>query len=516
LPGGGMTMGNELDKRVRKVVIVGRDAAAWLSALAIQRSFGQAGVEVEMVELPSALRPQDVYLTLPTQQAFHKLLGLDENRLLRACSGLFSLGQRFSNWSGSGGHYLHAYDTHGVSLSNVDFFQYWSKARASGLKLPLEDFSLGATAAKQGRFVLHNDSTRVFSKASYGYNLGAIAYLRALGKVALQAGLRHTVGELASVQREGQRILSLTLRQGATIEGDLFIDASGPEACLMRQLEDTDNFQSWRHWLPCDRVMAASAPVLEPIPSFSQVSAFREGWLAIIPLVDRTALVAAYSARHADDKEMLQKLSVLSGLRLTGDAVTDVFKAGGRKRHWIGNCVAMGDTAVNLDPLDAAQLHLLHTGLSWLVSLFPVDREAFPEAAVYNAKMASHAAGVRDFQACHFKLNRRFGEPLWDAVREQDAPATLAHKIRLFEARGVVALQEDETFLEENWTSIFVGHHLFAKTWDPQVDRIPDHEQIANFQRMLKFIAGEVAAMPSLQAHIELNAPQTQSDYIFG
>ena len=125
----------------------------------------------------------------------------------------------------------------------------------------------------------------------------------------------------------------------------------------------------------------------------------------------------------------------------------------------------------------AVQLHLLHTGLSYLVSLFPVDRTHMPEAGVYNDKMRQHAAGVRDFQAAHFRLNRRFGERFWDAAREAQPSSTLARKLELFAARGVVAMEEHETFQEENWTSIFVGHRLLPATWDPQVEKVPESTQ---------------------------------------
>lgn len=501
---------------IRKIVIVGRDAAAWIAALALEKSFGRqgAGIEVELVELPSRLRPEDAYVTLPTQQALHRLLGLDEMRLLRACAGLYVLAQRFSNWSGAAPPFLHAYDTHGISLRHVGFFQYWLKARAGGLKVPLEEFSLGAVAAKQGRFIVFSETTEAFSNASYGYHLSAIPYLRAIGKSALAAGLKHTVGEVDTVHRRNGRIDSVRLVDGSVIEGELFVDASGPEGCLMRHVEK-DNFESWREWLPCDRLMTASGPVLNPVPAFSQISAFREGWLGMYPLMDRTAMIAAYDSRHMSDDNVLLTMSAVSGLRLEGDGVATATATGRRREPWIGNCVAIGDTAVIPDALDALDLHPLHTGISYLVSLFPVDRDDMPEARIYNAKMASHAAGIRDFQISHYKLNRRFDEPFWDAVRDMHVPDTLAKKLRLFEARGIVRIEEDETFQEENWTSILAGHNLIPKAWDPLVDGSPEQEQIANFQRMLKFIASEVEAMPSLQAHLELNAPTPASDYIF-
>ncbi len=504
-----------MSRPIRKLVIVGRDAAAWLSALALQTSFAKAddGVDIELIELPSALGPQDAFVTLPPQHAFHDLLNLDENRLLRACAGLYVLGQRFSNFSGAAAPFLHAYDTHGVSLNHVDFLQFWLKARAAGLQVPLEDFSLGAAAAKQGRFVIFNDATRSFSNAAYGYHLDAIPYLRAIGKTALQAGLRHTVAEVAAVDHDGDRIRSLRLDDDTVVEADLFVDASGPEARLMRHLEK-DNWESWADWLPCDRTLVASAPALNPAPAFAQISAFSGGWLGIHPLMDRTALIAAWSSRHIQNSDLPDIVAALSGLKLDGDVVISSSAPGARRAPWIGNCIAVGDTGTFLEPLDGVQLHMLHTGLSHLVSLFPVDRDDMKEARVYNAKMAAHAVGLRDFQIAHYALNRRFDDPFWNEARAQEVPDTLATKLDLFRRRGIVAMREHETFHEENWTSILIGHGLIPATWDPLADNVPEQEQIANFQRMLKFIADEVESMPSLQAHIELNAPAT-SDYIF-
>ena len=87
-----------------------------------------------------------------------------------------------------------------------------------------------------------------------------------------------------------------------------------------------------------------------------------------------------------------------------------------------------------------------------------------------------------------------------------EIPATLNEKFALFKARGRVAMQENETFQEESWTSIFVGHGLQPITYDPLVDNMPEHEQIEHFQKILKYIAGEIQSMPSLQAYVEMNA----------
>ena len=41
---------------------------------------------------------------------------------------------------------------------------------------------------------------------------------------------------------------------------------------------------------------------------------------------------------------------------------------------------------------------------------------------------------IRDFLILHYTANRRFGEPLWDHVRDYPLPDSLHHKLRLFDA----------------------------------------------------------------------------------
>lgn len=495
-----------MNQPIKKIVVVGRDADAWLTALMLQLSLvsSTSGVRVELIELPSQLRPQDYYSVLPSHKALHKVLGVNENALLKTCSGLYVLAQRFSNWSGAENPFVHAYDTQGYSMGNVDFFQYWIKARKSGLNVPLEDFSLGAVAAKQGRFVVPSDSSGSFSRATHGYHLSALPYLQAVGKAALKAGLIHRTGAIKSVEVHAGFIQSLMLQDDTVVDGDLFIDATGAEAALISQLEE-NNYESWQHWLPCDRKLVASAPPLNPVPAFSQISAFAEGWVGFFPLANRTAVTAVYSSRHTTSNHALQKMTALSGGNI-GGAAESQYSAGARKKHWIGNCVALGTAAVNLDAIDAVDLHMLHLGLSLLRELFPVDKDDMKEATLFNEKMQSYATNVRDFQIAHYQLNKRFGELFWDDARQTSPPSSLTEKIALFSRRGCIAMREDETFQEENWTSLFVGHGVMPKAYDPLVDKLPEQEQIEQFQSMLRHISSEVQNMPSLQAHVEMNS----------
>lgn len=485
---------------VASVAVVGRDAAAWLTALALQRALGPTGVRVKVIALPSLLKPVDVYSAVPSLAGLHKLLGLGDLSVLDACAGVPVLGQRFDGWSRSVPAFIHAYDTQRMAIDNLDFLQFWVRARAEGLRVAFEDFSPAAAAAKQGRVGRPDSDVGALGDLARGYHLDATSYVRFVRRVALDSGVTSRTGRLASVANDGERVLSVTLDDGAVVEADLFIDATGDEAALVGTLLGADK-ESWGQWLPADRTLAASAPPLQPLPAFAQIAAAEAGWIGLFPLRDRTAVVAAWDSTAVSDEDMLRDIARVSGARLDADVVVTPFAAGARK-SWIGNCVAIGEAAVGCEPLDAVQLHPIHVGISNLVAMFPVAVETMPEALAFNAAIASHVRNVRDFQIAHYRLNGRVGDPFWDAARGREGPASLEAKIGLFASRGLVALGDDEAFQEQNWAALFVGHGLIPRSYDPLVDRVPADQQIAALRNLLGSIAREVTGMPTVEAFL--------------
>ena len=489
---------------IKKVAIVGRDADAWITAFYLHQTLSgiEPAVDIVLIELPAELGPQDFFAVMPTHKLLHKVLGANENVLLSESKGHYFFAQRFSNWCGGAAPYMHAYDRFGMDVNGVDFYQYWLKARENGLQVAFEDFNLSAVAAKQQKYVLGESSADSLS-AACGYHLSAIDYVRAIAKGAMSKGLKRIQACVARVNVDKDRIKSVVLVDGQEIAADLFIDVSGSEACLIKAIEN-NNIDRWSHWLPVDHIMVASAPALSSLPSYSQISAFKDGWFGIYPLSDRTAINFAYSSGGTTPEKMAELASVYTGMPIVN--VTDTpFSAAARKKTWIGNCIALGSTAVSLEPLDAVHLHPLHIGLSLLRELFPNDKNYMPEADLYNKKFFDFMENIRDFQIAHYHLNKRYDDPLWGYVRNMDIPDSLKNKIELFAARGVVSMNDNETFLSENWMALLVGQKLDTKTYDPRVDLLSEQKLIENFQQLLMKIKNKIEYMPNIHSYVEAN-----------
>lgn len=213
-------------------------------------------------------------------------------------------------------------------------------------------------------------------------------------------------------------------------------------------------------------------------------------------------MTAIYNSRTMSDEEVAQQMPVLAHMSVGGDAVVSRLEPGAQREPWIGNCVAIGESAISLEPLDTGMLHLVHGGLTHLMTLFPVTADAFPEAQAYNRVMGRFGVNLRDFLILHYRLNRRFDEQHWDAAREAKPPETLARKMDLFAARGDVPLYDDESFQARSWTQSMLGHGLVPESYDPRVDSIPEESQIALVQQQLRDVAGLVRRMPAIDEFV--------------
>lgn len=494
-----------MTRRVETVAVVGRDAPLWLTAAAVQRGLGRTGALVRAVDLGSRVATVDAYAAVPSLASLHRLLGLDERLLLNVCHGVPMVGQRFSNFAKSAPPFLVAYDDELPTGGELGFVQYWAKGRLEGLRVGYEEFSLGCACSRINTVPAVGSDPSLLS-ASYGYHLDAPLYSELTRQLALRLGVQSASAPVARIDFDGDTVGGIDLANGTRIEADLYIDASGREALLIDRLA-TAEFESWSEWLPCDRILATSGPRLPQLPAFSQVSAFRGGWVGLFPLQSRTPVVAVYDSKAVSDREVAELAGVISRLPIQGEAVIAELRPGMQRKPWIGNCVAVGEAAIAVDPIDAVELQVTHGCISHLMTLFPATAGEFPESEAYNEIIRLFGANIRDFQAAHYLLNRRFDDPMWDAVRDSAMLPGLARKVDMFRARALVPMNDHETFHDQIWTLLLLGCGTMPESYDPRIDALSDEQHIERVQQRLRDVAGTARAMPSVEQFLTTSQP---------
>ncbi len=436
---------------VRTVAVLGGGVAAAMAALAIRRAYGRLGTEVLWVDSGEEPPAHAALIAPPDLATFHRLLGIDNVALITRASATLNMGQQFAGWSGGEGAFLHAYGDAGSPFASLPFVQHWTRARQAGLGVPLEEFCLAAVAAKQGRF-----GASKAQAVKHGWHLDTAGYA-----ALLRAGC----------VRDGVRIV-----EGEHVEADLVIDASSGQANGDAPL--------------CDRVIRASARGFDPVPLFSRVTTHAAGWMTLIPLSDRTAVEFFYDSRSMSDEAADAALSA-ANLPITARSAMVPVAGSTQSPAWVGNRVRIGADA---SPLDAAELLSLQLSIAQLILLWPIDRDAMPEAGIYNDEMAGSRVRIAEFSAQHFRLNG-CDEPFWKAARAAPVSPELESKIALFAARGMFAHHAHEAHVEDGWALCMAGHGVVPRSHDPQALLVEDQALMAEFQRQLRSVAADVRGM---------------------
>lgn len=491
--------GDPMADRPVRVVVVGGGTAGWMTAAGLVGLLPKA-CTVHLIESEEIGIVGVGEATLPHLRLYLERLGIDEAEFMAATDATFKLGIEFRDFGRIGDRYIHPFGTYGRPLGGVGFHHYWLRRRAEGADVPpIGAYSAGVVAAEACRFERPgtdpDDPTTSFG---YAYQFDATRFAPFLRAWAEKRGARRTEGRVVSIERNGGdgTVGAVTLSDGARIEGDLFIDCSGFRSLLLGQ-ELAEAWEDWSHWLPCDRAVAV--PSVRPDAAtepFTRASATKAGWRWRIPLRHRVGNGHVYASAFCGDDQATEAL--LAGL--DGAPLADPrflrFRAGRRRRSFVGNVVAIGLASGFLEPLESTSIYLVQAAITALVEHFPDARVEAVDRDGFNAAIDAEYDRIRDFLILHYHATTRADSPFWNHVRTMTVPDSLAEKMALWRATAQVAHYRHGLFLEPSWIAVYLGQGIVPHGWDPRADR-PD---AAGLDRALtglsRAIADRVGQMP--------------------
>lgn len=457
-------------QRIRKVVIAGGGTAGWLTATALSKQLGPL-LDITLVESDAIGTIGVGESTIPTVRAFHKLLGIDEPAFMRAIGACFKLGISFENWGRLGDRYIHSFGQLGKNTWMGEFHHIWLQARAQGLAGDLGDYCYELKAAEAGKF-----ATSEKSSINYAYHLDAFHYARYLRQLSEAMGVERVEGRIGRVQQHPETgfIQALHLESGRVVEGDLFIDCTGFRGVLIEQTLHA-GWEDWTHWLPNDSALAVQTRSTGPAQPYTSAIAHEAGWLWRIPLQHRVGNGLVYCSRFMSDDEARSKLPD----RLDGEMLIEPFlikfRAGRRRKVWDRNCLALGLAGGFVEPLESTSIHLIMTGVTRLMQLFPFGGINDSLVNHYNNLARVELERIRDFVVLHYKLTERTDSPFWRHCAAMDIPDSLAHRIALFRDNAQAYQTSDEVFRVDSWVQVMLGqrieprgHHHLARLMGSQ------------------------------------------------
>jgi tryptophan 7-halogenase len=180
-----------------------------------------------------------------------------------------------------------------------------------------------------------------------------------------------------------------------------------------------------------------------------------------------------------------------------GDPVVSTIQNGRTTTPFFKNVVALGEAAGYLEPLEATGLHMIQSGLTRLLALWPTKAFDPLLAREYNQVTASEWELARDFLVLHYHASTRTDTSFWRQCQDIAIPDGLAHRLAHWRQSGRLISPQAELFQSPSWLSLYVGQGVEASGWDPLADARADTvDYKARLEGIARIIAETVPQMP--------------------
>jgi len=437
-----------MNKLTKTVVIVGGGIAGWLTAgrLAAQhRSNTKEGLNVTLVESANIPAVGVGEGTWPTMRSTLRALGISETDFIRECDASFKQGAKFAKWvDGSEDDFYYHPLVLPQGFGKADLAAHWlAKEGQADVKSFSEEVCFQEAICEQGLAPKTIRTPEFSDIANYAYHLDSAKFAVFLQKHCQEKlGVTHIVDDVIGVNSlDNGDIASVTTKNNGELCAELFVDCSGFSSLLLGQHYQVP-FKSCKDILFIDTALAVQVPYDDPeddIASHTISTGQEAGWIWDIGLQHRRGVGYVYSSRHSSEEQARATLAKYVGDKFDSLTVRKIpIVSGHREKFWQNNCVAVGLSAVFLEPLEASALVMVELAAQMISEQLPQSRDVmdivaqrFNETALYRWEK------IIDFLKLHYILSKRTDNKFWSDNRDpKSIPESLQNLMKLWQYRA--------------------------------------------------------------------------------
>ncbi|MEM9045367.1 MAG: tryptophan halogenase family protein [Pseudomonadota bacterium] len=462
------------------IVVVGGGSAGWISASLLNAKACnrfETRPRITLIESKRIGRIGVGEATVPTIRRTLEMIGIPEKEFLNAADATFKHGISFEDWSSKGSKYFHPFTFAELSkwqLKSASAEWLGSDRAVPYIETISEQIALaygGVAPKRSARSTPTRSLNRDYDgEVSYAYHMDAEKFADTLTEFSTKRGVKHVIGDVVDVvQNEEGFVTSVTLADGKSVDGDLFIDCTGFARRLIGQALG-GQFVDFGQWLLCDSAVAFRIPfeqdTSKTLKPYTVAKALEAGWCWDIPLQTRRGTGYVYSSQFLDKDEAEATLRRQQSVPSDLQARHIRFKSGRADRFWIKNVVAMGLAGGFLEPLESTGLYFVEEGVTMLSDLLPTTPQMDMLADLYNRKMTGHYEECLYFINLHYCLTARRDTPFWcEVAKPERIHPRVQEKLAFWEQKLPSEMQVQDTrllFGLESYEAI-----LFGMGWEP-------------------------------------------------
>lgn len=330
---------------IKNFVIVGGGTAGIIAATYI-KAYWKSNVNVILIYDHSKPGIGVGESLTPAIYKYLNFVGVSRDELIKNVNASVKLGLKFKNWLNDGSYYYHNFSQYEDDYYNL---------------VAAYDFSNGVydNDTSYSRRYMENCLIPQDPNAQQSLHIDAVLFSKYIEE-KFKDSLTIIDGEILNVQVSNNQIDGLELKDSRIIKADFYIDATGFNSVLMKNL--SNQWIDKTDWLPINRCIPN--PVVTDFvkqPPYTTSEASEDGWILQVPLANRWGTGYLYSSAFTSDETALEKFSNFLKTNynspLTNTSKILSFKSGYWKDQWVGNCITIGLASGFSEPLEATNIH---------------------------------------------------------------------------------------------------------------------------------------------------------------
>lgn len=434
----------------RTVGVIGGGTAGYFAALAIKAKLPHLDVTlVESSQIPiigvgESTTPDIVYF-------LHGDLGFDLHEFYCAVRPTWKMGIKFF-WGQPGEYYFNepfARPRHSEAL------HYDGDINASSFVSRLMSRELGPLIEtdRGPAFLLERLAQPQSAYPHWcAYHLDNKRFVAYLAEQARKRGIPYIDAKVAGAVKtpDGEEIDYLVTDDGRRLKFDLFIDCTGFRSALLEK-EMGARFLSFEKSLFTDMAVVAEVPHGGHLKPYTLAESMECGWCWNIPQEESDHRGYVFSSRFCTVEEaaaeMRRKNPDMS------DYWTVKFRSGRHDEFWKGNVIAIGNSYGFVEPLESTAIQIVIIELQTLIRNFPKRKSERLAKNVIASRVAGAWDYIRWFLSIHYRFNRKFSNPFWEACWNDTDISGMADLVELFQERAPLLTRPDVDLVRTRLTS---------------------------------------------------------------
>lgn len=389
-----------------RYVVVGGGSAGAIAASYLKKYWGPYASVTQVYDHKNPGIGVGESLT-PIIYDYLNYVGISREDMIKNTNATVKLGLKFKNWLGDGRYFYHGFVPHQPSNPLYPLEAVYEVIN----NIPNGDTSYGSYMFETGRVPTRETATQ-------SLHIDATLFSKYIEK-KFSSLLNIIDGVVQKVNVDNDGIKSLLLQDGRVIEGDFFIDASGFQSVLIKELDN--EWIDMQDWLPIDRCIPNPLPyTFDAQPVYTTSEASSEGWILQVPLSNRWGTGYLYSSNFLDEEKAFDNFNAFIKTNykvpLNNTSKMLKFKSGYWNKQWVKNCICVGLSSGFAEPLEATNIHHTVLQLTKFVQHF-TDKCNERSRTEYNSYMSNFYQNAYEYlRFCY--VTRRTDSKFWQYMSE--------------------------------------------------------------------------------------------------